>query len=65
MVSLSSIELNQLKGGVQNPRDEEIINKNSVSACICNYVNRSSLQNTNSAEGCLCICHDPNSQQNN
>lgn len=62
MKDLTSTELKQLKGGVQSTNNGDVLNKNSVSGCICNYLNLSVVDNENQVEYCSCICHVPTLQ---
>lgn len=57
MKNLTSNELEQLKGGIQSTNTGDVLNKNSVSGCICNYLNSSVVKNDNKVEYCSCICH--------
>ena len=49
---LTKAELMQLKGGEVDP----IINENTMPGCICTYLNRPHLTNSNLVCGCQCNC---------
>lgn len=52
---LTSAELKQLRGG------GDVLNKNAIENCICEYNNANNvLTNENAIDSCKCSCIDPN-----
>jgi len=50
--NLSKFELDKIMGG----KSQDVTNTNSYKTCTCTYTNQSVISNSNSVDGCSCLC---------
>ncbi|MDR2980067.1 MAG: hypothetical protein LBV02_06490 [Bacteroidales bacterium] len=56
---ISSIEMEELKGGFSSSASDDVINKNKVATCRCTWNDNSTTINENKVTGCTCVCMHP------
>ncbi|MCG8410347.1 MAG: hypothetical protein MI739_03580 [Bacteroidales bacterium] len=55
-INLTSDELAEIKGGLNQGLPSDVNNTNKIDDCSCSYNNYSVINNDNSVSGCSCQC---------